>query len=348
MRQVTPQLEAICQAVQQNCHIADANQAGDYTLCVYLLKMRELYRWEQARPFSETLANDSVGVWLKKRELLWDDLADKDFSPLHFNNNEFDPFDSDAINSALLPYGMIYSGGFGLRSRPHFFLAKLERHHEHEDFRVYISADEYARDITAPPAMSLGNTIYIRREAVKRMLWEKIDTWNWNKPDNAMGKAIAAYDFKNDVDSALDKMTEAELENILLHEIGEVKAGKILGQEWEELLINLTHSKAEIMLRAVRDHLADALSTLPAIIDSDNPAALNFYIGNLTNMHKHLYPALIRAYESWLVTNSVDALKQVVEQNALQWQQIAKKALALGKEANTHSKIVEMIENNRI
>ena len=34
----------LIQTVQRNCHIADARHAGDYTLCVYLLKMREFYR----------------------------------------------------------------------------------------------------------------------------------------------------------------------------------------------------------------------------------------------------------------------------------------------------------------
>lgn len=38
---------ALIKTVQKNCDIADARHAGDYTLCVYLLKMREMYRWEQ-------------------------------------------------------------------------------------------------------------------------------------------------------------------------------------------------------------------------------------------------------------------------------------------------------------
>lgn len=41
-------LQALSTAVQHNCDIADAQHARNFTLCTYLLKMRELYRWEKA------------------------------------------------------------------------------------------------------------------------------------------------------------------------------------------------------------------------------------------------------------------------------------------------------------
>ena len=37
------------------------------------------------------------------------------------------------------------------------------------------------------------NDIFIRRESFQRMLWERLETWRWNKPDNAMAKAIACF-----------------------------------------------------------------------------------------------------------------------------------------------------------
>ena len=36
--------------------------------------------------------------------------------------------------------------------------------------------------------------------------------------------------FENDLDAALEQMTEAESESLVLHEIGEVKAGEALGE----------------------------------------------------------------------------------------------------------------------
>ena len=40
-------IKQLSDTVQLNCHISDARHAGNYTLCIYLLKMREFYRWEK-------------------------------------------------------------------------------------------------------------------------------------------------------------------------------------------------------------------------------------------------------------------------------------------------------------
>jgi hypothetical protein len=50
--------------VQRNCDIADAQFAGNYSLCTYLLKMREFYRWERGLPFSAALDRQAVGDWV--------------------------------------------------------------------------------------------------------------------------------------------------------------------------------------------------------------------------------------------------------------------------------------------
>lgn len=44
------QLNVLAGAVQYNCHISDARHGADYSLCIYLMKMREYYRWEQRLP----------------------------------------------------------------------------------------------------------------------------------------------------------------------------------------------------------------------------------------------------------------------------------------------------------
>ena len=61
------------------------------------------------------------------------------------------------------------------------------------------------------------------------MLWERLEEWRWNRPANAMQHALACYDFDNDPDAALEAMTDNELNTAMLHEIGEVQAGKLLG-----------------------------------------------------------------------------------------------------------------------
>ncbi len=58
----------LTQQIQHNCHISDAQYAGNYTLCIYLLKMREFYRWQKQRPFTQKLDNHDIGDWLTQRE----------------------------------------------------------------------------------------------------------------------------------------------------------------------------------------------------------------------------------------------------------------------------------------
>jgi len=340
-------INSVRNTVQKNCHISDAAHAGNYTLCIYLMKMREYFRWEQRKTFSASLPHETVGCWLKEREKLWDQLENEQFEPVHVDNQTFNPFDTDGVNRALAKHNLVYSGGLGINSKPHFFLARLESRQEHNGYTVFVSAEEYARDLTSPPGMTQGKTIYIRRESLKRMLWEKLETWNWNQPDNAMGRALKFYDFENDLDTELNNMTENELQSMLLHEIGEIKAGEILGVQWEELLSGLPHSKAEIMLRAVRDHLADSLSTFPALLEQENDASLHFYMGNLNNMRKHLYPALQSAYENWIATGNLDALNEQNTQARLHWQSLCEEIIAIANNNDKPQKAIEDLIESR-
>jgi hypothetical protein len=317
------------ETVQHNCHISDARFAGDFTMCIYLLKMREYFRWEKGYAYGETLAQNELGEWLTAREELWGKLENQSFSPIEINGQQHDPFDADAINDALGARRLLYSAGYGNNTKPHFFLARLEKTIEQQGYRIYISAEEYARDLSAPPAMSLGKEIFIRRESLRRMLWEKLEEWRWNKPDNAMGRAIRFYEFEHDLDSALEQMTEVEIESLLLHEIGEVKAGEALGDSWHEMIKVFPRSRLELMARAVRDHLADALSTLPSLIERAHPASLHFYFANLSGMRKQIYPALLDAYHHWVKYSDVSQLEYLVDTGRQHWLQVAQELIQL-------------------
>lgn len=343
-------LNSIKQTVQKNCHIADANAASDYTLCIYLMKMREYYRWEHGHNYGDTLPNSAVGEWLRTREHLWETLEEENFAPIPIEAELHDPFDSANINAVLQPHHLIYSGGFGYNVKPHFFLGVLEKHEHHHDFDIYVAGDEYACDLTSPPAMSQGKTIYIRRDALRRMLWEKYEQWLWNKPDNAMGRALAFYDFAGDIDTALDQMTNTELQSALWHEIGEVQAHHDLGEAWEKLLLQVPHSKLEIMLRAIRDLYADCVSTLPNLLRQDNPAALHFFLANLTNMRKHLFPGVIAAYESWRHTNDPAPLQQITERGAAHWGKLCHDVVAYAQQHPDKftPPLVAMIEQHKL
>lgn len=337
-------------AVRTNCHIADAKHATDYTLCVYLLKMREYFRWERNLPFNTTLPHQALTDWLTRREQHWDSLQENEFEQVPVLDMQHDPFDAETINQALNKLGYVYSSGYGRSLKPMFFLGALESRTTHGGYTLVVSGREYARDLASPPAMSRGNTIFVRRESLRRMLWEKIEEWRWNKPANAMQRALDCYDFDHAVDQSLDAMTDNELQAAILHEIGEMKAGELLGGEWETMLAGIPHSKAEIMVRAVRDHLADALSTLPGLLIGMNTASLHFYVANLTNMRKDLFPGLLAAYETWTETGNTQALEQLSEQSAVHWQVLAGKILGLYREQghDCQPALVSLIEANTL
>ena len=340
----------LSKVVQHNCHIADASHAGDYTLCIYLLKMRELYRWEKDETFSTALPNDVVGKWLRKREALWDNLEGANYTDINIGRQTHSPFDSDQINDNLQEHELVYSGGMGINNRPHFFLAELDMHESNKGYSIYIAGKEYARDMSAPPAMSHQNNIYIRKESFRRLLWEQLETWRWNKPDNALGRAFACYDCENNLDHALSEMTDTEINNVIEHERGEILAGDLLGEQWRTLLFSLPHSKAAIMLRAIRDHMADSLTTLPTLLAKNSAPSWHFYFGNLSNMRKDLYPSLVKGYDEWYKTGSLSKMTEIVEQGKKHWTNLCQQVLKINEPdiELQQSKIQHLIETNRL
>ena len=344
-------IQQLARDVQLNCHISDAQHAGNYTLCIYLLKMREFYRWERQHSFSDTLSPDKIGSWLSQRESLWEQIENKDYQPIQIDREAHDPFDSQAINQEITDEKLVYSGGYGIKEKPHFFLAELESRQKINNYFIYISGKEYARDLTSPPAMSHNKNIYVRRESFKRLLWERTDEWRWNKPENAMARAIRCYDFDDNLEAALSEMTDNELNAAVLHEIGEIQAGENL-EGWQQMMSDISFTQAEIMARAVRDHYADALKTLPALIENNNQASIHFYFANLTHMRKHIFPSLMKAYESWCATkdNNITPIAQAVANAHDHWQQLAHQMLALHQQDTElcSVKIEALIKDNHI
>lgn len=315
--------------VQKNCHISDAQHAGELTLCTYLLKMREFYRWENDIPLTRQLAKNDVGQWLQEREQMWEHLEAKRFDPIPLERGSSDPFDTDDINRELVPQGYVYSGGYGRFCKPHFFLGNLATKETRNGFTVYLSSCEYARDLEAPPAMLQGRTIFVRQESVRRYLWEKVEESRWTRHNEAMKRALACYPFTDDAEQALDQMLLNETESIVLHELGEGLAGEALGTDWERMLAGLARSKAEIMARAVRDHLADSLTTLPALVETRNDASLHFYFGTFGGMRKYLFPEALAAYRRWCADGNLDPLRHLAHQGQSRWRDMAEQILAL-------------------
>ncbi len=321
-------LPQLARVVQRNCDVSDARHAGEYGLCTFLLKMREYYRWENELPFARVLPKDELGDWLKSRERLWSGLESDDFAPLPLEGGERDPFDAQAANEELLAQGCVYGAGYGRFHKPMFFLGRLLRVEERAGLRILVSSCEYARELTAPPAMLQGRTIYVRQESVRRFLWEKVEEWQWSKRDNAMARAVADYDFIGDTEAALQRMADNEMESMILHEVGEAMAGVELGDGWARLAAAVARTPAEPVARAVRDLLADCLSTLPALIERANVAALHFHFATFDAPRRQLFPEALGAYERFLRCGELEPLSEVVHEGRRRWLAAARELLA--------------------
>lgn len=326
------------QHVQHNCHISDARHAGNYTLCTFLLKMREYYRWEHDIPLSGVIPKDDIGAWLAAREQSWQSIEEDDYLPILLPDAGTDPFDDASINNSLLEHGYVYSSGIGIFNKPHFFLGQLLRHEQHEGVNIYVSSCEYARDLVAPPAMSRDDTVYVRMESLRRSIWEKIEEWHWNRDHDTplyhaalsygvdlLGEAVAA----DRIEQLLDAMTYDQIDTVIQHELGEIRAGRFLGGGWKDMVLSLTGNKAELVARAIRDHLADCLITLPEMLMENRHGRIHYYFANLVGVRRVLWPELHAAYREWQLTSSMDALCVQIERGLDDWRVQAERLLEL-------------------
>ena len=323
-------MQDLIEAVQRNCDIVDARHGGDFGMCTYLLKMRELYRWERGLPLGAPLGRDEVGDWLSAREAHLEALAEEDFGQVVIDGRAIDPFDAEAVNTAIGARGLVYSAGLVHGGRPHFFLAELEGERcADRGFLLRVSGRELARCLNAPPAMTRGSTIFLRRESLRRYLWEKYESWLWTRAENAMARAVACYPFERALERALDSMVEAEMSVIEAHERGEYQAGLDLGDAWEPMLLDLALTPAELMARAVRDHLADCTHTLPMLIEPGREPSLHFFMANLGAMRRQLFPSLETAYREWLTSGDRSGLADLIGRAAGHWRELAARMLML-------------------
>jgi hypothetical protein len=319
------ELAPLAAAVRTNCHISDARHARELSLCTYLLEMRELYRWEHGVAFGVPLAHADVRTWIGRREALWSQLEDAEEIGLPLPTRTIDAYDVASANAHLEPYGMVYGAGVGRFGKPQFFLAELEREAWREGARILVAGREVARDLSAAPAASRDGTIYVRLESLRRLLWERIEA---RRSDGALDKALELQGFDGESDATLSAMVTAETEALILHELGECRAAALLGPGWEAMLGGLQSKRTELFVRAVRDHLADCLVTLPRLLDRGAVASVHFWFSNLTGMRRALFPAVASAYARWDGSANHEALRAVAHEGAVHWLRVGEAIVA--------------------
>jgi hypothetical protein len=180
----------------------------------------------------------------------------------------------------------VYGGGIGRFGAPVFFLA--ERLHEtvQEGLTVVHAGLEFARGIVAPPATSRDGRIVVRTDAMRRWLWTRVEAGPHRGRAGELAALLAACG--TTTAQAIERLVADQADTLVLHELGEVRAGALLGPDWERMLLALDDRRAESVARAVRDLLADCLVTLPALVERRETVALRFWFANLEGLRRSL------------------------------------------------------------
>ena len=102
------------------------------------------------------------------------------------------------------------------------------------------------------------------------------------------------------------------------------------------------------MLRAIRDNLADSLTTLDKLLEKNTVASIHFYFGSLTAMRKKLSPQLIACYEKWHESGDLNAIAQHIKTSSQHWERLGKACLQLFSEQNKDAadSIEKLVEKN--
>ena len=87
----------IIKDIQHNCNISDARDHGIYTMCTMVLKLRNLYKWENdLQPWQEPEPADLLD-WIEAKENYWPTIADKSYRHLHINGCTYLPDDTASL-----------------------------------------------------------------------------------------------------------------------------------------------------------------------------------------------------------------------------------------------------------
>ena len=95
------------------------------------------------------------------------------------------------------------------------------------------------------------------------------------------------------------------------------------------MLSSLPRTGTELMVRVVRDNLADCLVTVPELVKDGRSKLIHGYFGTHSPMRRKMFPALEAAYDSWRAGGDIDELREVAETGAKHWTRVATDLISL-------------------
>ncbi len=304
--------------VKYNCNVSDSKFWGYFSICGLLLRMRELYRSESSLEFYDDISMDQISPWIEKRDALWKEMEGSELRNLDIGRASYGPFDVDSINDRLSGSGLIYGAGFGRHMKPNFFLADLETTIEEDAYVVYIVGHEHVRDIDTVPAMVQGRDIFVRKNRIKGLIWERFYEMRSKKYAGVLDLAFSNYSITREdkplaeLDGKIEVVVNDITDMLIAHEVGEIMEDE--GAEgWLEMLATFNGTKEEYILRAIKDVLADCSGNGPlaGIIKMQDEGRLGFYAAFLTGLYKAIFPDAISAFQEFIESRDWQKIEDV-------------------------------------
>lgn len=333
VQQLLPQVRA-------NCAVADALVAGRFSLCGLLLRLRNLYKWENDLPPWQEQDTVPMLEWVSEREEIWEGLLEAEPKPLSLGGDTFDPFAAEQINQLLEPLGFIYGAGRAGGMAPVFFLGRLKARRDQDGLEVFELGHELTRDVLFMPGLRQGKRIYLRNSPFPYLLWDLLAD---PRPSLAACKRLGLAAYGLDYIEVLKKPTwekltpvlQGEMRAVLWHELGEAGDGAMAADLLR--LVAREHSGTELehFVRGVKDLLADCgpSGRLSHIIAERDEGALGLYPIWLAGFLRPLFPESQLAVEYFARERDWSLIEEVRD---LGWQRARKAAGLLEEILSTH------------
>ncbi|GBE12387.1 hypothetical protein BMS3Bbin14_01450 [bacterium BMS3Bbin14] len=310
---------SLLETIQRNCAISDARDSGVFSLCSLILKLRNLYKWEEhVEPWEEP-EPAVVLDWISEREEFWESIKDEQYHPLPIDGRLVDPFDVETVNAHLADRNFMYGAGYGRSLKSVFFLAEVLVRKSVDQKPVVVLGREKARELSGLPAMVQDGTIIIRREQVRFFLCDQINEL-LPAAKKSLQHALGLYGLlgndglldRQSLIEKLDHMVDEEIPTFIYHELGELQEQPLASATLKQIIATFPGSLIEFLTRAIKDVLADthARGLLGHIVAEKNEASLALYISFLGGLRKLLCPEIGEAFFSFLETGDWMLIEQ--------------------------------------
>jgi len=312
----------LIRTIQHNCDISDARDNGIYSICMLVLKLRNLFKWENGmEPWEEPESADLLN-WIDIKENYWERIIDEPYQKFHLNGLEIDPFDVGDVNRQLAGSRKVYGAGYGRSLKSIFFIADLISENVVEGCPVHILGKERAKELSSPFAMLQDGTIIIRREPLRFFFWDQIQEIR-SSSKVSLHHALKKYGIlENGVLShekfreKLDEIVDSEIPIFIYHEVGERMQHSLDSNTLKKIISVFPDSAIEYVSRAVKDILADThpKGMVGYIISEQREASLGFYVGLLAGLRRELFPQLTSRFDEFLSNHDWQVIEEARRQ----------------------------------